>query len=175
MISKKLIAGTLLLVFSIFSIMVLAADMPTDDQIAKILMTTNNGEVSLGQLAKEKAQNKDVKKFAEHMVKAHSKNNKKSVKLATKIGLSPSENEKSSMMQQENDAAMASLKDLSGAEFDKAYIENQITTHQKVLTEFDNTLIPSAKNKKFKKMLEKTRKTVATHLEDAEKIKTTLK
>jgi putative membrane protein len=154
---------------------VIAADYPSDEQIAKIIMTADKGEVDMAKMAKEKAQSKDVKKFAAHMIKDHSKSNKKTVLLSKKLKIKPVENELSTEKKAESDAGMAKLEKISGSEFDKEYMMTQIAMHEKTLNELDGTILPAVKNKKLKKMLEKTRSTVAKHLYDAQRIQLRLK
>ncbi|MDD4974356.1 MAG: hypothetical protein PHY93_08380 [Bacteriovorax sp.] len=43
---NKFISWTTLLVFSIFAIIIFAADIPTDDQIAKIITTKTESELA---------------------------------------------------------------------------------------------------------------------------------
>jgi putative membrane protein len=167
---KNILALTSLLIFSIGTAVISAADFPSDEQITKILTTTNDGEISMAKLAEKKAENKDVKKFAKEMVKDHGKNNKKTMKLSKKMDMAPEENQKAGELRSESEKNMASLQNLSGKEFDKAYMSMQVQAHQKVLNDLDTTLIPGAKNEKLKKQLEKTRSTVAEHLDKAKEI-----
>lgn len=173
--TKKPLTYSILFIFSLFSIFVIAADYPTDEQIAKMIMTADNGEVDMAKMAKEKTQNKVVKKFADHMIKDHSKNTEKTKSLTKKLKITPTENELSTEKKVEIDREMARLQKLSGSEFDREYIMTQIAMHEKTLNDLDITLIPAAKDKKLKKSLEKTRSTVAKHLEDARKIQSHLK
>jgi len=167
---------TLKNIIAFFSLFILAigsafgANAPSDEQITKIITTNNDGEITLAKLAEKKAENKDVKKFAKEMVKDHSKNNKKTMKLSKKMDMAPEDNEKATELKAESDKQLAELQNLSGKDFDKAYMSMQIQAHQKTLNDLDTTLIPSAKNEKLKKELEKTRKTVAEHLDDAKEI-----
>jgi putative membrane protein len=69
---------------------------------------------------------------------------------------------------------MARLKGLSGAEFDKAYIDNEVTYHQAVLDAVDKTLIPSASNADLKALLVKVRPAFVAHLEHAKKVQGSL-
>lgn len=172
---KNLLSTFILSFLTIFSLTLVAADMPNDAQIAKILMETNNGEIEMAKLAKTKAQDRKVKNFAEDMIKDHSKNNKKSMKLSDKMNTTPTDSEMSAQMQTEARKELTDLQAMTGPEFDKAYMSKQVSMHEKVLANLDNTLIPNAKDKKLKKLLEKTRKDVAEHLEDAQEIQTKLK
>lgn len=154
---------------------VTAATAPTDAEIARIVTTTNNGEIEMAKLAKDKAKDKKVKEFAQMMMHEHSKNNKKSAQVVKKLNEQPKESEMSTQLQADAKQEMSELEKLSGAEFDKAYIEKQVMMHEKVLANLDTNLIPNAKDKNLKEMLEKTRTEVAKHLGHAQKIQSSLK
>ena len=61
--------------------------------------------------------------------------------------------------------------ELSGKEFDKAYIDGEIALHKKVIEVADSKLVPNVKNEELKALLVKTRPILVSHLEHAEKIK----
>lgn len=147
---------------------------PNDAEISKILDETNKGEIELAKLAKSKSKNEEVKKFADHMIKEHTTNNKNSMQLAQKLAIKPESNEKSNEMKQEGEKKLTELKSLQGKEFDKAYMDSQVNMHSKVLSDLDNQLLTSAKNPELKAMLEKTRTAVSQHLDQAKKIQSTL-
>ena len=67
------------------------------------------------------------------------------------------------------------LKGLKGKEFDKAYVDNEVTYHQTVLDAIDKTLIPSARNEELKALIVKVRPAFAEHLEHAKHLQSTLK
>ena len=66
------------------------------------------------------------------------------------------------------------LSQLSGAAFDKAYIDHEVAYHQQVLDAVDNTLIPGAKNEQLKALLVKVRPAFVAHLEHAKQLQTKL-
>jgi len=66
------------------------------------------------------------------------------------------------------------LKALKGKEFDKAYVDNEVTYHQAVLDALDNTLIPNASNDELKSLLVKVRPAFVAHLDHAKHIQSTL-
>lgn len=167
---KNILAFCSLLILAISAPLVSAADMPTDEQITKILTTNNDGEIAMAKMAEKKAESKDVKKFAKEMAKDHGKNNKKTMKVAKKLDMVPEDNPKAAEIKREAEQNMAQLQNLSGKEFDRTYMNIQVQAHQKTLNDLDSTLIPAAKDEKLKKELEKTRKVVAEHLEDAKEI-----
>lgn len=114
-------------------------------------------EVELAKLALQKSQNPEVKKFAQMMVTDHSKANselkalaaKKNVVLPTDMG--------------SHKSTMDDLSKLSGAEFDKAYVEAMIEDHETDVDLFeDNTTNSDADIKAF---TTKTLPTLKSHLE----------
>lgn len=146
------------------------AAAPTDAEIAKIVEATNTGEIALAKLAKEKSNNPEVKKFADHMIMDHSENNKKSAEILKKNKMTPEESAKSVEMKANAEMSKTKLQTLSGTEFDKAYISDQIATHEKVLKSFENEFIPSAKNDELKSLLTSTKPKIEGHLKHAKEI-----
>jgi putative membrane protein len=88
-------------------------------------------EVELGKLASTKAQNADVKKFAQMMVADHTKANGELKTLAAgKNATLPTE------LDAMHKATMTELQGLSGADFDKAYVASQLADHEKTVKLF---------------------------------------
>ena len=67
------------------------------------------------------------------------------------------------------------LKALKGADFDRAYVDNEVTYHQTVLDALDKTLIPSANNDELKALLVKVRPAFVAHLDHAKHLQSTLR
>jgi putative membrane protein len=97
------------------------------------------------------------------------------VALVTKLKVTPEENDTSKSLTQGGETTRARLKGLSGAEFDKAYVDNEVTYHQTVLDAIDKTLIPSASNAELKGLLNKVRPNIAAHLEHAKHMQAQMK
>lgn len=151
------------------------AGAPTDAQIAAIVVAANNGDINAGKVAKSKGKSKEVKDFGQQMVTDHTSVNKKAAALVNKLKIKPEESADSKSLKEESAASLKKLKALKGDEFDKAYIDNEVTVHQKVLDSLDNTLIPNAKNADLKKLLTDVRPTINDHLEHAKKIQASMK
>lgn len=146
------------------------AKNPSDPQIVKTLMNTNDGEIAMAKLAQQKATHPQVKKFAEEMIKGHTKNNQEATELTQSAKMEPAASMKSEAKTLKAQKNLAMLKMKEGTEFDKAYIDGQVSAHKQVLEELRGSLIPSAKNSELKTMLEDTAKDVQEHLEQAQKI-----
>jgi putative membrane protein len=146
----------------------------TDGQIAAITDAANTSEVEQAQLAQNKARNARVKKFAAMMITHHSQAKKQQSDLLKRLGITPTENAKSTALMEESQKTLQSLKALNRTEFDRAYIDMQVDAHQKVLDAFDNELIPSAKNSEFKAALVEFRPRIEAHLREGQDIQQTL-
>jgi putative membrane protein len=151
-----------------------AAPALNDAQIAHIAVTANAIDSTAGALAKTKASSKEVKDFAQTMVKDHMGVNKQAVALATKLNVTPQENDVSKQLMTGADENIANLKNLSGAAFDKAYIDHEVAYHQAVLDALDKTLVPSAQNAELKDLLVKVRPAFVAHLDRAKSIQASL-
>jgi len=147
-----------------------AAPAINDAQIAHIAVTANSVDSAAGMLAEKKGASKAVKDFGKTMVTDHSGVNKQAVALATKLNVTPEDNDTSKQLKSGGDANLAKLQGLTGKAFDKAYIDNEVAYHQAVLDALDKTLIPNAQNADLKALLEKVRPAVAAHLDMAKKL-----
>ncbi len=150
------------------------AQAPNDAQIAAIVVAANQVDVDAGKLAKSRTKNKEVKAFAQQMITDHTGVNKQAVALVKKLKVKPEENDTSKSLKQGGADNIAKLKKLKGAEFDKAYIDHEVTYHQQVLDAIDKTLLPNAQNAELKDLLVKVRPAIAAHLEHAKKIQAAL-
>ena len=151
-----------------------AAAALNDAQIAHIVVTANAIDSAAGVMAKQKGAAKSVKDFAQTMIDDHSAVNKQAVALATKLKVTPEDNDVSKSLKSGGDASAANLQGKSGADFDKGYIDNEVTYHQAVLDAMDKTLIPGAQNAELKALLEKVRPSFAAHLARAKDVQTGL-
>ncbi|OAJ54039.1 hypothetical protein A6V36_11355 [Paraburkholderia ginsengiterrae] len=147
---------------------------PTDPQIAAIVVAANQADIDAGKLADSKTQSKDVKAFAERMVADHTSVNQSAVNLVQKLGVTPEANPTSDSLKQGGEANIANLKSLQGAQFDRAYIDHEVTYHEQVLDALDKTLIPSAKNAELKALLVKVRPVFVAHLDHAKHVQASL-
>jgi putative membrane protein len=146
----------------------------TDANIAAIVVAANNADISYAQIAIAKASGPAVRAFAQTMLTDHNAVNKAAVDLVTKLGVTPEENVTSLDMRDHAASVRDRVRELTGAEFDKAYIANEVTYHRDLLQAIDAALIPGAKNAELKALLESTRPAVAHHLAMAEQLKAEL-
>ncbi|MCG2577250.1 DUF4142 domain-containing protein [Dechloromonas sp. XY25] len=150
------------------------ATTPTDPQIAHIVVTANQIDIDAGKVAESKASSKDVKAFAKQMVTDHTGVNKQASELVKKLKVTPEDNPTSRNLKAGGDDMQKQLKGMKETDFDKAYIDNEVTFHQTVLDSIDKTLLPNAKNDELKNLITKTRPAIAAHLEHAKQLQASL-
>jgi putative membrane protein len=147
-----------------------SAQSINDAQIASVVVTANQVDIDAGKLAAATSSNADVKKFAQLMVTDHTGVNRQAVALVTKLNVKPEDNDTSKSLKSGGEKNIANLKALTGAAFDKAYIDQEVAYHQAVLDAVDKTLIPGATNAELKALLVKVRPAFVAHLEHAKQV-----
>ena len=140
------------------------------ENVIPMVAVPSHMDIDAGKLAESKGQSNAVKDFGKMMVTDHTGVNKQASDLVKKLGVKPEENDTSRSLKKGGDENLANLKKLSGAAFDKAYIDHEVAYHQQVLDAVDKTLIPSAKNAELKGLIEKVRPAFVAHLEHAKNI-----
>jgi putative membrane protein len=104
-----------------------------DKKFAKDAALGGMAEVELGKLATEKASRDDIKQFGQKMVDEYTKANDQLKEVATK-GNFPIPDALDSKHQSRIDK----LSKLSGEEFDKAYVKDQLKDHQMEVRDFSD-------------------------------------
>jgi putative membrane protein len=150
------------------------AQAVTDAQIASIVVTANQVDIDAGTLASTRATRAEVKQFGALMVTDHTGVNKAAVDLVTRLGVTPQDNPTSQSLKAGGEKNVAHLKTLTGAAFDKAYVEQEVAYHTAVLEAVDKTLIPNARNADLKALLIKVRPAFVAHLEHAKRVQASL-
>jgi putative membrane protein len=135
-----------------------------DAAAMKQLAQANLNEVESGKAAASKAQNPQVKQFAQKMVTDHQQMYNELLSLAKQKGVALPQS--------------ASLKDkaesklterASGADFDKKYMEEMVKDHQKDVKETQD-VAAKAKDPDFKRAVEKAHAKIQEHLQLAQSI-----
>jgi len=143
---------------------------PTDAQgFATRAAQGGMAEVELGRLASQKAQNAEVKKFAQMMVQDHTNANTELKSLAGKKNITLP-----TALDAEHKAVMDKLQGLTGAEFDKAYMDAMVEDHEKTVDLFQ-AQADDGDDADVKAFAAKTLPKIRQHLEMAEKINGNLK
>jgi len=142
----------------------LAADKNPDASFYKKAAEGGIAEVELGKLAREKSASQSVKDFAAMMVADHSAANEQLKGIAAtkdiKLPDSPSLAQK---------ATKTKLELLSGARFDKSYINGMIKDHEEDIKEFQKEAA-TGRDPEAKAFARSTLPTLQTHLNKIQSI-----
>jgi putative membrane protein len=142
----------------------------TDPQIAHIAYTAGQIDIEAAQQALQKSTNKDVIAFAQDMERDHKAVNDQALALVKKLNVTPKDNDTSKALTKQATAKREELAKLSGAAFDKAYIDNEVAYHKTVDSALQDTLIPSASNPQLKDLLSTGLKIFQGHEQHAEHV-----
>jgi len=138
---------------------------PLDDAtFVKMAASSGMEEVEVGKIAVSKAKNADVKKFAEMMIKDHTKANEELKTAAKAAGI-----EVPAKMMDKHQKGVDMFKDYKGADFDKDYAKHQVMDHEEAVDLFTRAS-KELKNKELKDFATKTLPHLQHHLEDAKKL-----
>jgi putative membrane protein len=153
----------------------IAADAPTDPQIAHIAYTAGNIDIAAAKLALARTHSRAVRSFAQQMVRDHQAVNAKALALVKKLHVTPADNATSQALTKAAAAERAKLAKLKGAAFDREYANNEVAFHKTVNGALESTLIPSAKNGELKSLLETGLTLFREHQMHAEQVAKALK
>lgn len=141
----------------------------TDANIAALLDEVNAADSAAGKLASTKGSSAEVKAFGVMMMNDHHALRKAGQDLVAKLGVTPvapADDPLPAEAKMVMDSLTATPK---GAAWDRWYIANEVTMHQKVLGLIDNAL-GAAQNAELKDLLTKARPNVEAHLKRAQDI-----
>ncbi|MEO6814624.1 MAG: DUF4142 domain-containing protein [Ginsengibacter sp.] len=147
-----------------------ASQKLTDPEIASIAVNADQIDIDYATIAKKKSKNADVLKFAATMAKDHQSVNDQAIALAKKLNVTPKDNPITQSLLSGAATTKETLNSKSGADFDKAYIDNEVAYHKAAIDLVENKLIPDASNAELKSLLQSALPIFKQHLEHAEMI-----
>lgn len=139
-----------------FGTVAIAKDRPqvSDAQIAHIAHTAGRIDIAAARQTVDKSSNREVRAFADTMVRDHEAVNRQALALVKKLGVTPEANPTSAALEGAAAGKLRDLARLEGAAFDRAYAANEVAFHSTVNGALQTTLIPGAKNGELKSLLE---------------------
>lgn len=139
-----------------------AAQSHSDKSFMETASQGNVAEVELAKLALKKTQNPDVRAFAERMIKDHQMLGEKMAPYMAQAGVKPSIS-----LNTVHQHLYNKLNGLSGADFDKQYMEAMDKDHHTDLNEFRKE-INSTQDAKLKVVVIEGEKVIAEHTQMAD-------
>lgn len=163
---SRFLSFSLMMVGAIgFTSPVFAQAAKTDDQsFLEKAAEKQQIEISLGQLAVQRAVNERVKDFGQQMVEDHKKGSQQVEQLAMKDGVQLSPGLSEGHKQKVN-----KLSQLSGHAFDRAYIDYILEDHETTVDEFERR-VKTIQNEDIKQWIASLLPTLQTHRERAHQV-----
>ena len=147
----------------------------TDPQIAHIAYTAGQIDITAAKQALTKSKNPAVIEFAKSMERDHAAVNQQALDLVKKLNVTPEDNDTSRALSTQAADQQTELAKLNGANYDKAYVANEVAFHKSVNEALEKQLIPSAANAELKSLLKTGLTLFQGHQLHAEHIAASLK
>jgi putative membrane protein len=148
-----------------------ALDDPT---IVAIFDAANTYDIETGTLAEKKARSKDAHEFAEMLQRDHAAVRQQGRDLAKALGVTPTPPANFALASAHT-AAMKRLSSLSGAAFDRAFLQHEIDYHNAVIDALTKTLLPAIQNAQLKDLVTKIAPAFVAHRDRAQMLLNDLK
>ena len=142
-----------------------------DPEVAMVLRVLNLAAVREGNVARDKATSKTVQEYAAIMANDHAQASSHTENELGKKEIASADSDLSRQIDTDSGKVVASLRALSGPDFDRAYMDRAIAFHRYVIETIDKTLKPAAKNKLVLTALDENRAAAQKHLARAEEIR----
>jgi putative membrane protein len=138
----------------------------TDANIVALLDAANKADSSAGALAAKKATNGEVKAFARLMMSEHHALRAAGQALAKQLGVEPKAPERDPLAPYVANEIRTLQSTAKGAEFDRVYIDNEVSVHQAVL-DLANQARVTTQTPQLKELIEKAVPVIRKHLDQA--------
>ena len=135
----------------------------SDANVVSVLDTIDVSEIEAAQLAKQKASNPAVRAYASRLIDEHAANMLQTLRLANQRGLQPEKPRLAAGVESAHQKTMDELRKKSGRDFDRAYLDYQVTMHQQAIKPVQDTA-NSVEDTRLKQHLIQTRPDLMSHL-----------
>jgi len=148
-----------------FTLQAQAAKPAIDDAaIVGIFDAANTWDMSTGSLAAKKASRDEVKSLGEMLARDHEAVRTQGRELAAKLGVTPTPVGKDFALLKNYEATLKKLNGLSGAAFDKAFLEYEVAYHKAVIDAVTSTFLPAIQNAELKAFVVKVAPAFQAHM-----------
>ena len=106
---------------------------PADKEFVIQAANSSMAEIAISGPVAQRAENPEVRSFAQRMVTDHTKSNQELQQVATTHGIGLP-----TALEREHQETLESLQSLGGAELDRTYMEAMVENHQKAVSLFEN-------------------------------------
>lgn len=141
-----------------------------DAAIVGIFDAANTWDIATGSLAANKGKRSDVTSFGAMLAHDHEVVRQQGRDLAKKLRVTPTPVAKDFALLQAHEEAMRELNRLTGAEFDRAFLEHEVEYHRAVIEAVTNVFLPAIQNAELKAFVLKVAPAFNAHMLAAKKL-----
>lgn len=141
-----------------------------DAAIVGIFDIANTWDIETGSLAAAKGTRKEVRDFGAMLARDHKTVQDSGRALAGKLKVTPTPVPADFPLKIAHEAAMKNLRGLSGAAFDIAFLQHEVSYHRAVIDAINKALMPAIKNGELKALVLKVAPAFAAHQLAAEQL-----
>ncbi|GAC1648143.1 MAG: DUF4142 domain-containing protein [Gemmatimonadaceae bacterium] len=139
-----------------------------DPTIVAIFDAANTWDMETGALAARKAKSPDVKKFGRMLVRDHRQVRGQGRALAKKLKVHPTPPGKDFALAKDHADAMKRLRAAKRADFDKVFLEHEVSYHKAVIDAVTTQLLPATQNQEVKDLETKVAPAFQSHMQQAQ-------
>ncbi|MFD1158253.1 DUF4142 domain-containing protein [Roseovarius aestuarii] len=150
---KSLLAATLMLAISTPAFANDPAQL-SDTEIAHVAYVADTIDIRYAHLALAISTTPEIHEFAKTMIRDHEAVNAAALELLAKLGAEAQDNFLSQKLASDSEEIINRLSQLRGAEFDRAYAENELGYHQAVNNLVETAFIPNIDHPEVKALFE---------------------
>jgi putative membrane protein len=141
-----------------------------DAAIVGIFDIANTWDIATGSLASKKGSSQEVKDFGAMLARDHKVVQDSGRALAAKLKVTPTPVPSDFPLKVQHEAAMKKLESLTGAAFDRAFLEHEVAYHKAVIEAMNSTLVPAIKSVELKALVLKVAPAFVAHQVAAEQL-----
>ena len=145
-----------------------------DPTIVAIFDAANTYDVETGALAEQKTKSHDIHEFAEMLQRDHKAVRQQGRDLAASLKVTPTPPGDFALAK-DHVAAMAKLRSLNSAAFDRAFLQHEVDFHNAVIDAVTKTLLPATQNAQLKDLETKVAPAFVAHRDRAQDLLNKLK
>ena len=140
-----------------------------DATIVAIFDNANSFDIETGKLAAKRGHSNEVRQFGAMLARDHDMVRQQGRDLAKKLGVTPTP-PAGDQSARDQAATLHRLSGLRGAEFDRAFLQHEVTFHQDVIAAVKSTLLPAIQNLELKALVVKVAPAFQAHLDMAQNL-----
>ncbi|MEO3413820.1 DUF4142 domain-containing protein [Roseovarius sp. CAU 1744] len=126
----------------------------SDTEMAHVAYVADNIDIRYAHLALALSTTPEIQEFARTMIRDHEAVNEAALALLDKLGAEAQDNFLSQKLAANAEGIVDRLSQLRGAEFDRAYAENELGYHQAVNNLVESTFIPNIDHPEVRALFE---------------------